>query len=192
MHIYCSDVRSHSAAPESNKQNPRDRTLDLPIFFRYKHITSLKNLPTPTPNKSLPYWFQGNFAASSVLNFCLREFLLSAFTNRFELRCEPKRLMLLPLFGDASPRQAQRHIGDSCVKWKHFLSDVSDITDQMGTAPGRIERVEMSLKHGCHLMITSDRFHMLPTDRGYVADVSQWSPTVTIIRKPGLTCKHNY
>ena len=28
-------------------------------------------------------------------NFCLREFLLSAFTNRFEWKCEPKRLMLL-------------------------------------------------------------------------------------------------
>ena len=33
--------------------------------------------------------------ASFVFNFCLREFLLSAFANRFELRCEPKRLMLL-------------------------------------------------------------------------------------------------
>ena len=27
--------------------------------------------------------------------------------------------------GDASPRQAQGHTGDSCVKWKHSLSDVS-------------------------------------------------------------------
>ena len=95
LHIYCSDVRSHSSAPESNKQNPRDRTLDLSIFFRYKHIPSLKNLPSPAPNESLPYWFQGNFAASFVFNFCLREFLLSAFANRFELRCEPKRLILL-------------------------------------------------------------------------------------------------
>ena len=95
LHIYCSDVCSHSAAPELNKQNPRNRTLDLHFFFRYKHITSLKNLPSPAPNESLPYWFQGNFAASFVLNFCLREFLLSAFANRFELRCEPKRLMLL-------------------------------------------------------------------------------------------------
>ena len=85
--IYCSDVRSHSSAPESNKQNPQDRTLDLPFFFRYKHMTSLKNLPSPASNESLPsparnesssYWFQGNFAASFVLNFCLREFLLSA------------------------------------------------------------------------------------------------------------------
>ena len=67
LHIYCSDVRSHSLAPESNKQNP-----------------SLAS------NESSPYWFQGNFAASFVLKFCLREFLLSAFANRFEWRCEPK------------------------------------------------------------------------------------------------------
>ena len=73
----------------------RETTLDLPIFFCYKHIPSLKNLPSPAPNESLLYWFQGNFAASFVLKFCLREFLLSAFANRFELRCEPKRLMLL-------------------------------------------------------------------------------------------------
>ena len=95
LHIYCTDVRSHSSAPKSNKQHLRDRALDLPFFFRYKHIPSLKNLPSPAPNESLPYWFQGNFAASFVLNFCLREFLLSACANRFELRCEPKRLMLL-------------------------------------------------------------------------------------------------
>ena len=42
LHSYSSDVRSHSSAPESNKQNPRDRTLDLPLFCRYKHIPSLK------------------------------------------------------------------------------------------------------------------------------------------------------
>ena len=75
---------------ESSKQNPRDRTLDLPFFFRYKHIPSLKNLSSPVPNDSLPYWFQANFAASFVLNLFLREFLLSAFANRFELRCETK------------------------------------------------------------------------------------------------------
>ena len=59
LHIYCSDIRSHSSAPESNKQNPRDRTLDLLIFFHYKHIPSLKNHPSPGPNESLPYVFQG-------------------------------------------------------------------------------------------------------------------------------------
>ena len=56
--------------------------------------------------------------------------------------------------GDASPRQAQVHIGDSCVKWKHFLSDVSDVADQTGTVRGRIERAEMSLKPGFHLTVT--------------------------------------
>ena len=56
---------------------------------------SLKNLPLPVPNESLPYWFQVNFAASFVLNFFWREFLLSALANRFELSCEPQRLMLL-------------------------------------------------------------------------------------------------
>ena len=69
--------------------------------------------------------------------------------------------------GDASPRPARGHIGDSCVKWKHFLNDVADVADQTGTVRERIKRVEMSLK-------PSDRFHMSPTDRGHVADVSQW------------------
>ena len=115
LHIHCSDVRSHSAAPESNKQNPLDRTLDLPIFifFRNKHITSLKNLPSPAPKEILPYWFQGNFAASFVLNFCLREFLWSAFDNRFELRCEPKATVAivvqnLPLFQDVTVKNDRK------------------------------------------------------------------------------------
>ena len=53
--------------------------------------------------------------------------------------------------GDASPRQARGHIGDDCVKWEHFLNDVAD---QTGTVRGRIERVEMSLKRGFHMIIT--------------------------------------
>ena len=95
LHSYCSIVNSSSSAPRSIKQNPRGRTLDLPFFFCYKHLTSLKNLPSVTPSESFPYWFQGNFAAQFVLIYCLREFLLSAFVNRFELRCESKQLMLL-------------------------------------------------------------------------------------------------
>ena len=80
--------------------------MDLPFFFRNKDLTSLKNVPLPAPIKSLPYWFQGDFAAVFVLNYWLREFPLSAFANRFELRCEPKQLMLkstlvkLPSFVD--------------------------------------------------------------------------------------------
>ena len=81
-----------TTVPEREKYFP---PLDLPFFCRYKLIPSLKNLPSPAPNESLPYWSQGNFAASFVCNFCLREFLSSAFAYRFVLRCEPKRLMLL-------------------------------------------------------------------------------------------------
>ena len=46
--------------------------------------------------------------------------------------------------GNPSPRQARGQIGDSCVKWEHFLSDVSDVADQTGTVRGCIERVEMN------------------------------------------------
>ena len=52
---------------ESNKQSTQDRTLDLPFFFRYKHPTSLKNLPSAAPSASYSYWFQGNFAAVFIL-----------------------------------------------------------------------------------------------------------------------------
>ena len=56
--------------------------------------------------------------------------------------------------GDASPKQARGHIGDDFVKCKHFLNDVADVADQTGTVRGRIERVEMSLKPGFHMIIT--------------------------------------
>ena len=58
---------------------------------------------------------------------------------------------------------------DSCVKWKNFMSDFSDVADQ--TVRGRIERVEMTLKPGFHMIVNIDRFHMSSTDRGQVADV---------------------
>ena len=80
---------------ESRKQNPRDITLDLPFFFRLKHITSLKSHPSPAPSESLPYWSGAAFAAMFVLNYWLKEFPLSAFSNRFELRCQLKQLLLL-------------------------------------------------------------------------------------------------
>ena len=76
--FYCSNENSYPA-PESSKQNPPDRTLDLPFFFHYEHITSLKNLPSPTSGESLPHWLQDNFAAMFALNYRLREFTLSAF-----------------------------------------------------------------------------------------------------------------
>ena len=56
---------------------------------------------------------QGNFAAMFVLNYQLREFLLSAFANRFGWRCELKQMMLLyykvcPCYGgDFWPKLAE-------------------------------------------------------------------------------------
>ena len=44
LNIHCSNVNSYSSAPGSNRPNPPDRTVDLPFFFRYKHITSLNLL----------------------------------------------------------------------------------------------------------------------------------------------------
>ena len=71
---------------KSNKQDPRDRTLDLPFFFRSKDITSHKNRLLLEQVENLPYWFLETFAAMFVLIYRLREFLLSAVANRFELR----------------------------------------------------------------------------------------------------------
>ena len=92
LHIHCSNVNSPFSVPESNRLNQPYRIMDLPFFFRYKELASLKSVPSPA---RLPYWFQGNFKDMFVLNSWLREFLLPAFANRFELRCEPKQLMLL-------------------------------------------------------------------------------------------------
>ena len=44
---------------ESNKQNPRGRTLDLP-FFCYEHITSLKT-SFACSRLEFALWFRGNF-----------------------------------------------------------------------------------------------------------------------------------
>ena len=46
LHIHCSNVNSHSSAPKSKRQNLPDRTMDLPFFFPYKDITSLKKVPS--------------------------------------------------------------------------------------------------------------------------------------------------
>ena len=35
LHNHCSIGNSYASAPESNKQSPRDRYLDLPFFFCY-------------------------------------------------------------------------------------------------------------------------------------------------------------
>ena len=56
------------SATESNKQNPRAKTLALPLFFPYKHITSLKNHHSRAQGESLPYWFRFNFCSRVCLD----------------------------------------------------------------------------------------------------------------------------
>ena len=93
---------------------------------------------------------------------------------------------MIATVGDASPRQARGHIGDDFFKWKHFLNDVADVADQTGTVRGRIERVEMSLKPGFHMVIAVN----VSICRRLIGDTSPMrrsrSPTVTIIWKPGF------
>ena len=48
------------SASELNKPNPGDRSLDLPFFFRYKHISSLKSNLSRAQGGSLPFWFRDN------------------------------------------------------------------------------------------------------------------------------------
>ena len=75
---------NYHTAPELYKQNPRDRTFDLPFFFLYKHITSLE---------SLPYWFRVTSTAVFVLIYRFRALPMSAVTNRFEMRRQLKQLL---------------------------------------------------------------------------------------------------
>ena len=85
------------------------------------------------------------------------------------------------------PRQALGHIGDSCVKWKHLVSDVSNVANQTGTVRGRIKRVEMSSKPDFHMIVTL----IVSICRRLIRDQSPMchsrSPTVMIIWKPGFT-----
>ena len=68
--------------------------LDSHFLFRYKHITFLKNQLSLAQGESLPYLFLGNFCGCVCSIYWLREFLLSAVANRFELRCQLKQLLL--------------------------------------------------------------------------------------------------
>ena len=90
--LICNNCNALCSASESRKKIRQ--LLDLAFFFRCKHVTSFKTLPSLAPGESLPYWFQGNFAAMLALNYWSRDFLLSVFANRSEWRFEPKQLML--------------------------------------------------------------------------------------------------
>ena len=49
------------SASESNKRNARHRIVDLPFFFRYRHITALKNHLSLAQGESFSFWFHSNF-----------------------------------------------------------------------------------------------------------------------------------
>ena len=69
------------------------------------------------------------------------------------------------------------------------MNDVADVADQTGTVRGRIERVEMSLKPGFHMVLAVN----VSICRRLIGDTSPMrrsrSPTVTIIWKPGFKSK---
>ena len=69
---------------KSNKQNPRDKTLDLTLLFYHKPVTSLKNHFCMHKAGVCPVGFGATFAAVFVFIYQLREFALSAVNNRFE------------------------------------------------------------------------------------------------------------
>ena len=91
-------------ASEANRQNARDRThdrmkmrdLDLPIFFRYKHIT-YKHITIFRLHKArvCPTGFGATFAVVFFSIYRLRKFTWSAVTNRFKLSVQLKQLLLL-------------------------------------------------------------------------------------------------
>ena len=82
-----------------------------------------------------------------MINLISRDLITNSFQGK-------PGFHMIATVGDAWPRQARGHIGDDFVKWKHFLNDVADVADQTGTVRGRIERVEMSLKPGFHMIVT--------------------------------------
>ena len=71
--------------------------------------------------------------------------------------------------------------GKVVLKWEHFLGDVSDIADQMGTVRGHIERAQLSLKPYFHMIAKV----IVSICRRLIGDISPMyrsgSPTVTII-----------
>ena len=84
----------HSAS-ESSEQTPRDRMLDLPFCFRYKHKMFLINHLSLAQGESLADSFRANFWGCACFDLLVEEFPLSAVADRFELRCQLKQLLLL-------------------------------------------------------------------------------------------------
>ena len=63
--------------------------------FNFTATFSLVKISLLAQSESLPYWFGEMFMVVFVLIYRLREFPLSAVTNRFELSCQLRQLLLL-------------------------------------------------------------------------------------------------
>ena len=98
LHIYCSAMNSYSSASESNRQNPPYRTIDLPFFFRYKHLNFLKNVSSPDQAR-VSVRVSGQFCGYDCFELQVKRISLSAFANHFELT-DAIVLQNLPLFNN--------------------------------------------------------------------------------------------
>ena len=81
-------------ASEVNKRIPRSGTLDLPFFFRYKHITALKNDLSLLKARVCPVVL-GQLLQPVCFDLLVERVSFVAIANRFEVRCQLKQLLLL-------------------------------------------------------------------------------------------------
>ena len=106
----------------SNKQSLPDRDLDLPIFFHYKHITSLKNHISCAQGQSLSYWSRGNFCDCVCFDLPGERISLVCSPNHFELICQLKKLLLMCYKICPSCINIKKQIYRKTSKLKHIFS----------------------------------------------------------------------
>ena len=67
----CKNCNVLCLVSESNKQNPRDRSLDLPFFFRYKDLPSFKKLPFARTKREFAVLVSGQLCGFVCLKFLI-------------------------------------------------------------------------------------------------------------------------
>ena len=65
--LRCENYNAVCSASESNKQNTRDRTLDLLLFFHYEYINFLKTSFRLQKARVCPTGFRATFQVEFVL-----------------------------------------------------------------------------------------------------------------------------
>ena len=85
---------THQLLNQMNKIRQTERQIYPPSFvISTQHL--LKTSHRPHTKREFAVLVSGQFSGYIFLNYWLREIPLSAFADRFELRSEPKQLMLL-------------------------------------------------------------------------------------------------